>query len=113
MSTTHRTLTGYDSLALLLGRYPELAVFRRFGSLSMKCLLFKQAEITHLEAELDVLSRRNCADPEKSLLAKSWYDFAQSDAPDDELNHQRGKVEEVQRKIQEYRESSTLALRPP
>lgn len=98
-------MTGYDSLAVLLGRYPELAVFRKFGKLSMKCLLFKQAEITHLEAELDVLSRRNCASPEKVPLTKSWSDFAQADDPDEELVFQRQKVEELQRKIQEYRKS--------
>ena len=76
----------------------------------MKCLLFKQAEITHLEAELDLLSRKNCADPEKLPLAKSWSDFAQSDAPDEELNYQREKVEEVHRKIQEYRKSIKALL---
>ncbi len=110
MSGSHRALTGYDSLALLLGRYPELAVFRKFGKLSMKCLLFKQAEITHLEAELDLLSRKNCADPEKLPLAESWSDFAQSGGPDDELNYQRRKVEEVQQKIQEYRKSIIAAV---
>lgn len=103
MPANTKRLSGYDSLALLLGRYPELAVFRKFGKLSMKCLLYKQAEITYLENELDIFSRRNCADPEKHLLANSWHCFAQSAVPDEDVCYQREKVEEMQQKIQQYR----------
>ena len=103
MSTRPRELTGYDSLALLLGRYPELAVFRKFGKTSMKCLLYKQAEITYLENELDVLSQSNCSSLEKLPLACSWHHFARSPLPNEDLVYQRAKAEEMQQKVQQYR----------
>jgi hypothetical protein len=32
-------MTGYDKLTALIGKYPSLAIYRRFGALSAKVLL--------------------------------------------------------------------------
>jgi hypothetical protein len=99
---------GYDSLALLLSRYPELAIFRKFGRLSMKCILYRQAEIIHLEKELETLAKANSLDPEKLPLTKDWYRFANAQDPDFDICHQRAKVDELQTKLQQYRKFAAL-----
>ena len=102
-------MEGYDRLALLISRYPELGSLRKFGQLTLKCLLYRQAEITWLEHELDYLSKSNSEsnEPEKNRLGKSWYDLARGDDGDDEIAYQRAKVEELQTKIHTYRTLST------
>jgi hypothetical protein len=43
---------GYDILAHLMGAYPELSIFRRFGALNARNVLYLQAELTDLETKL-------------------------------------------------------------
>ena len=51
---------GYHELTEdLLGPYPELAHFRRFGSLNMLNLLSLQAELTHLKVRFDAIASRD------------------------------------------------------
>ena len=95
-------LDGYDRLAALISTYPEHAIFRRFGQLTIKCLLYKQAELTFLEHELEKHTKWDKDVPEKSELCRSWYDFVNADGDDDVLLH-RKKVEELQTKIEAYR----------
>src|SRR5947199_10153671 len=59
-------MTGYDKLAALIGKYPSLAIYRRFGALSAKVRLSMQAELAHLETELSIITQRNSSDPEKA-----------------------------------------------
>ncbi len=93
---------GYDKLATLFSTYPELAIVRKFGALSMKCLLYRQAELTYLEHELEQQSQWDRRNPEKSKLTRSWYEFTHAEA-DLDLEHHRKKVNELQDKIQQYR----------
>jgi hypothetical protein len=43
---------GYTKLASVMGKNPELAIFRRFSALNAKNLLYLQAEHVNLEARL-------------------------------------------------------------
>lgn len=49
-------MTRYDKLTPLIGKYPSLAIYRRFGALSAKVLLNMQAEPAHLETELGIIN---------------------------------------------------------
>lgn len=49
MST--KTPQGYHSLALLMGRYTEASIFRRFGSLVALNIMSLQAELVELQDE--------------------------------------------------------------
>jgi hypothetical protein len=46
-------LQGYTKLASLLGAHPDLAIYRRFGKLNAKNLLYLQAELVSLEERLE------------------------------------------------------------
>lgn len=45
-------MDGYHKLASLLSNHEDLFVLRRFATANVKNLLYMQAEILHLEAEL-------------------------------------------------------------
>jgi hypothetical protein len=49
---TRHNMEGYAKVAHLMGTHGEFGIFRRFQTLNMQNLLYLQAEITHLEAEL-------------------------------------------------------------
>jgi hypothetical protein len=65
-------MTGYDKLTALIGKYPSLVIYRRFGALGAKVLLNMQAELAHLETELSIINQRNSSDPEKARSNVSW-----------------------------------------
>jgi hypothetical protein len=45
-------LQGYPKLAVLMGEFPEVAIFRRFGTLTMINLMSLQAELIQIEEQL-------------------------------------------------------------
>jgi hypothetical protein len=57
-------MSGYEKIARLMCRHPEMATFQRFDLLNTMNILFLQAELTHLQDDLrqsmedDVQSRR-------------------------------------------------------
>ncbi|KAK5155873.1 hypothetical protein LTS14_005439 [Recurvomyces mirabilis] len=44
---------GYNKLAILMGRNPQVAILRRFGALNMLNLLYLQAELSELERKFE------------------------------------------------------------
>ena len=95
-------MTGYDRLAALIGRYPSLAIYRRFGALTAMVLLYMQAELSHLENELCIVSQQNSTDPEKARFHISWeaLNHASSEGAAD---LQRNLVLQIQEKLTTYR----------
>jgi hypothetical protein len=45
-------MDGYAKVALLMSRHNEYGIVRRFGELNFKNLLYLQAELVELEAQL-------------------------------------------------------------
>jgi hypothetical protein len=95
-------MTGYDKLSTLIGRYPSLAIYRRFGALSAKVLLHMQAELVHLENELSIISQRNSTDPEKARFDVSWEALDQASS-EGAADFQRNLVLQIQEKLAVYR----------
>src|SRR2546429_531863 len=46
------SLKGYPKLATLIGEFPDVAIFRRFGTLTMLNLMRLQAELIEIEEDL-------------------------------------------------------------
>lgn len=90
-------MPGYKALSDLLGTFPQLHCYRRFGSLSAKVLLYRQAELSHLEAELRVIVAEDEQDPKTCGCDQSWKKL------NDECVAQRNKVMEIDGKLREYR----------
>jgi hypothetical protein len=67
-------MEGHAKIASLMGRYPEVAITRRFGALNARNLLYMQAELTVLENRLRELSVENEAstDPDRRAYSRDW-----------------------------------------
>lgn len=101
-------MEGYAKIADLMSHDTGLAIFRRFGALNMQQLLYLQAELVQLEAELREQSEfdhQHQNDPFKHSFARSWIALKDS-ADEEETGHQWKKICEIQGKLQKY---STLA----
>ena len=58
---------GYPKLAAWMAKHPEIAIFRKFGDLQLRSLLFMQAQIVSLEEDLEILAEEDRkADPQTS-----------------------------------------------
>jgi hypothetical protein len=92
---------GYDKLASLIGDQAGLAMYRRFGSLAAKNLLYMQAELVLLEDELKTIAECDHQDPRCADLRMCWQ--ALRNAPKEGArNLQWQKFLEIRTKINEY-----------
>ena len=98
-------MKGYDNLSLLISRYPELAILRRFGRTSLKCLLYRQAELSQLEGDHLFLEKK-CHDDRGEKFLSSWHRLSEA-GTDVDATEYREKVVKLQRGLHEYRQSST------
>ena len=95
-------MKGYDSLALLTSRYPELAILRRFGRSWLKCLLYRQAELSRLEGDVLFLEAK-CHSDRGEKFSSSWNRLS-DEAGNLDAAEYREKVMELQKGLQEYRQ---------
>ena len=94
-------LEGYPRLASFVGHYPGMAVFRRFERLNAQSLLYQEAEICHLERELDIIAKRDHSskDPKSQSFSTYAFELRRAQAPD---NLQWQKVLELRQRLKEY-----------
>jgi len=93
-------MEGYAKIADLMSRHDELAVFRRFGAFNMQNLLYLQAEIMHIEVELNELAENDKKHEERSYHSRDWWSLSQSD--DDGCREQWEKILQLREKIERY-----------
>jgi hypothetical protein len=93
---------GYDKLAVLLARYPDLMIYRKFGRLGTKCLLYMQAELSHLEYDLDVIRAEDRKYTQTAGFDYSWEKMDKASS-DDAADAQSQKVREILTKLETYR----------
>jgi hypothetical protein len=98
--TLSLAMEGYAKVAGLMGTYPEYSILRRFRALNMQNLLYLQAEITHLEAELRRLAQQDVTSGNKPDHVHDWWTLAH----DDELGDakQWELVLEIREKLEKY-----------
>lgn len=85
-------MEGYDKLASLIGSHHELAIFRNFGALNAKNILYMQAELVHLESQLSdiVLEDKHSKDTVKHGYQYSLYDLMNSSGkPEKDIQWQK------------------------
>lgn len=97
-------MEGYEKVAQLMGVHHEFAIFRRFQALNMQNLLYLQAEITHLEAELREMARRDVQHGNRQNYAYDWWSLSSGVGEED--TEQWGKVLEIREKLEKYSMSS-------
>lgn len=95
-------MAGYQKLASMIGSHSDLAVFRKFGTLAAKNLLYMQAELVHLEAELGDIVQQDLQDSERQDFGTCWESL-KSVCNNDGADFQWKKVLEVRQKLKDYR----------
>ena len=97
------SMGSYPKLSTFMASWPDVAIFRRFGALNAQNLLFLQAEITHLERELEVIRRQNeLNNDEKGLHGdRNWFELSQ-ESEDGEPHPQWVVIQDIREKLKEY-----------
>lgn len=93
-------MEGYSKIAKMMSGYSELAILRRFGELNLQDLLYSQAEIIHLNDELQEIATRDCTFPGREFYTKDWWSLANTE--DDHEKDQWQKVLQIRSKLREY-----------
>ncbi len=77
MPESDESLGGYPKVAAFMGLKPGFNIFRRFGALNARNLLYMQAELNELELELQEIAIEDatCEDPKRLLYATRWRDL--------------------------------------
>lgn len=106
-------MKGYAKLGLLMGEFPEVAIFRRFSALSAQNLLYLQAELRHLEVDLRKYAQNDdeSSHRDRKDYSLDWIAFRESsDELVDEGNDGRQweTVMAIRNKLEEYRSFSLL-----
>ncbi|KAL8991273.1 MAG: hypothetical protein Q9169_007904, partial [Polycauliona sp. 2 TL-2023] len=85
-----------------MAHHGETAIFRQFKALNLKNLLYMQAELLHLEAEMHQmeLDEKSATDPTKPAYPFSVYDLRE--ATDSGKATHWTKYQEIQTKLQAY-----------
>jgi hypothetical protein len=94
-------MAGYERLSRLIGTYPELAIYRKFSTLCAKMLLYKQAELQHLENELSIIAQNDARDSWKSDYTVSWAAMNEASAEGGN-DLQKQKILEIDGKLDKY-----------
>lgn len=97
-------MEGYAKVAQLMASQEEFSILRRFRVLNMQRLLYLQAEITHLEAELGQLAKRDAAHEERGFHSHDWWSLSQGGEGED--LEQWEKVLELGEKLDRYSKNS-------
>lgn len=100
-------MQGYQKLAALLCSSHGLQIFRKFGALQTKNILYLQAELTILETQLAAIMEQdqeeaNAGTGEKADFLISWLALKKSDQDPIADNTQYKKVMEIRRCLKEY-----------
>lgn len=95
-------MEGYAKIAQLMGYSPELGILRRFGALNTQNLLYLQAELMHMEYDLQNLAEvdRSSNITQRVIYTKDWWSLSHSKIDGNEKQWQ--KVLEIRSKLKEY-----------
>lgn len=94
-------MEGYAKVGQLMATYDQLAILRGFKSLSYQNLLYRQAEIIHLQDDLDKLIQRDVDHPSRQLYSKDWWRLAHT-CDSEEDKEQWELWQHLSKKLDEY-----------
>ena len=100
-----RYLEGFPSLSHFIGGDSQEAIYRRFGSLSARNLLYQQSELHRLEHELELYDEEDAQDLDNvsaQQRARQWEYLAVDDS--DSARLRRELQDKIKSRVKEYRE---------
>lgn len=94
---------GYLKLSAFQGKFPEVAIFRRFAALNAQNLLLMQAELSHLELELNEIILEDCqsGDEKRRVYNQDWWTLNKA-SQEGRSPAQMRKILEIRGKLQSY-----------
>lgn len=95
---------GYPRLAEEIGKIPQLGIFRRFGALNARSMLYMQAELVYLEQRLIVIEERERT-PRNDMrwkFAGNWFRLSSAEQEEAGMRTQWDLVLEIREKLKEY-----------
>ena len=94
-------MEGYAKLASLMANDTEFAIFRRFGALNNQNLLYYQAELMGLEADLREIAMqdRQSQDSDTRLFSDSYFELSHATGGKD---FQFQKMMQIRKILKEY-----------
>ena len=98
------TLDGYPSFAEFIARDSDAAIYRRYGHLSARNLLYMQSELYELELELQQLDTEDANkvdNDDAQKTARDWRYY--SDEANERSRKHRVLQNKIRIKIKEYR----------
>jgi hypothetical protein len=97
-------MNGYSKLASMMGPHPELAIFRRFGTLNAHNLLYLQAELVHLEHRLHqcVKSDAESGHIDRTIYDRDWQSLSESKLMPDGNAEQWETALKIRSTLKEY-----------
>lgn len=102
-------LDGYPSYAAFISKDRDAAVYRRFGNLNSRSLLYMQSELHELERQLDDLDKEDLKDignEDAQRASRLWESFSGGQS---EAAHARRLLQcKVRAKVKEYCQSITF-----
>jgi hypothetical protein len=101
-------MEGYAKLASRMATHPELAIVRSFKAIGIQNILYLQAELQHLEIELQKCSKADMQSSNKArqLYSRDWKTLGGSVAPSqgESSDPEEGKQWKVMLRIREVLE---------
>ncbi|XDG05282.1 hypothetical protein ABKA04_004897 [Annulohypoxylon sp. FPYF3050] len=99
-------MTNYSALASLMGKYSDVAIFRRFRNMNLHNLLRMQAELVHIEQELREIAMEDdeSSDPVRQSYGSNWIAMEEG-ARSGSDSLQRTKLLEAREKLEKYNAS--------
>lgn len=100
-SRVPKNMDGYAKVAHLMSKYEEFAILKRFKALNYQNLLYRQAEITYLQEDLERLVDRDATDPARRFYTKNWWALAHTDTKKEGVEQWR-KIQQIRKKLDDY-----------
>jgi len=97
-------MEGYAKVAHLMSTYTEFAIFRRFRALNIQNMLYLQAELTHLEADLARIAKGDTGQSGRKYFPHDWWSLAHSAGEGE--NGQWEHFLKIREKLEKYSQQS-------
>lgn len=104
----------YPRLAAEMALFTPTAIFRRFGALNARNLLYMQSELTEIEQELLAIEEKDSEDPEdvKQWRSRDYHWIRNYDRAEDQDGTHYELVMNVREKLKEYSKFHFFAAAP-
>lgn len=108
MPPLHSAQNGYDKLASVMGLFPDVAIFRRFATMNVKNILYLQAELMHLEKQLDEAAQADTmsGDINRREYHRAWFALSRAEL----LPHGNGRQWKIFLQIREVLQQYNMAI---